>query len=66
MRETMDLRLLTVTVNYGELDKDEQVCNNNNSFVNLNNGDQNNKTIHLLLFVSIDHYFSYIHDENKQ
>ena len=45
MRETMDLRLLTVTVNYGELDKDEQVCNNNNSFVNLNNGDQNNKTI---------------------
>jgi hypothetical protein len=45
MRETMDLRFLTVTVNYGELDKDEQVCNNNNSFVNLNNGDQNNKTI---------------------
>jgi hypothetical protein len=45
MRETMDLRLLTVTVNYGELDKDEQVCNNNNSFVNLNNGDQNNKNI---------------------
>jgi hypothetical protein len=41
----MDLRLLTVTVNYGELDKDEQVCNNNNSFVNLNNGDQNNKNI---------------------
>jgi hypothetical protein len=45
MRETMDLRLVTVTVNYGELDKDEQVCNNNNSFVNLNNGDQNNKNI---------------------